>query len=503
MSGADEYQTYFQSAIRAAFLAVSAFLILVLDPFGLEGATDRQAGDVFSRMMAPFHDSAGQDAVSVVLIDEAFLEHINSGWPLSYRQQAGLVRDILRHKPKALFIDLLYTQRREDDGLDTYANLLAAYNSGAGGRTQIPVLLAATGSDENILAKESAFQTPLVKWEGYGGAYPPIVGKEKTAALALYEIFCANYLAGQTSAQNAVIGKNCESAMASPTAINPGRFTSPLSLQWGTRVAELQNGLSEDTAGTCRIIAANPYASLWESLTQLWLAIVGGFAGEDRYRQPCPYFPTISPVLFSNDANAEQTALGDALTGKIVLLGINIAGINDAAFSPVHGQLPGVQHHAMALDNLILWGPDYYTPGDNLPWILNNNVVEALTLFFVMLLGLRLRNLRKRGGTLAIKWLDSFYKKTPLLCSWMFALTIATFPLLVATLYHLQYRAPPTNWVGIVGISVASIGFIFDDTEKKVSSFCARGVTFFRTTGSAFWRKLTGGKIKKPETRES
>ena len=48
-----------------------------------------------------------------------------------------------------------------------------------------------------------------------------------------------------------------------------------------------------------------------------------------------------------------------SFTGKAVLIGANLSGIPDAVSSQVHGQIPGVVWHAMALDNLISLGSGY------------------------------------------------------------------------------------------------------------------------------------------------
>ncbi len=45
--------------------------------------------------------------------------------------------------------------------------------------------------------------------------------------------------------------------------------------------------------------------------------------------------------------------------GRYVLVGANIPGYNDFARSPVHGLVPGVHYHAMALDNLLSYGARY------------------------------------------------------------------------------------------------------------------------------------------------
>ncbi len=48
------------------------------------------------------------------------------------------------------------------------------------------------------------------------------------------------------------------------------------------------------------------------------------------------------------------------------MVGGQFRASNDWVESPVHGQAPGVQYHAMALDNLIEDGADYRRDSGNL-----------------------------------------------------------------------------------------------------------------------------------------
>lgn len=46
------------------------------------------------------------------------------------------------------------------------------------------------------------------------------------------------------------------------------------------------------------------------------------------------------------------------------MIGADLKAVGDNAFSPLHGRLPGVHVHAMALDNLISFNGRYRANGD-------------------------------------------------------------------------------------------------------------------------------------------
>jgi hypothetical protein len=97
------------------------------------------------------------------------------------------------------------------------------------------------------------------------------------------------------------------------------------------------------------------------------------FAGIGLLLEPkhshCPPILTLTGRDLSQDfgyIQAHGVDPASLLAAKIVLVGVNLAGLNDNVTSPVHGDLPGVFAHAVALDNLITYGGRYYTVPDNM-----------------------------------------------------------------------------------------------------------------------------------------
>ena len=92
--------------------------IAQLDPFGIKAAASIQSESVFMRMIGgPWYQSAAQDKITVVLIDDNYISQIKESWPISYIAQEMLLSDILAFKPKAVFLDLLYSHNHETPNL--------------------------------------------------------------------------------------------------------------------------------------------------------------------------------------------------------------------------------------------------------------------------------------------------------------------------------------------------------------------------------------------------
>src|SRR5262249_4180194 len=99
---------------------------------------------------------------------------------------------------------------------------------------------------------------------------------------------------------------------------------------------------------------------LWTSLEQLLLGVFEDLrdAGKPDLALPCPSVAVIpASVLWTGDGNAARELLG----GRFVMIGAAVSGIADWHQSPVHGQVPGVVLHAMALANLLSLGTRYAT----------------------------------------------------------------------------------------------------------------------------------------------
>jgi len=199
-------------------------------------------------------------------------------------------------------------------------------------------------------------QVALLGWWGCGDRYPLRLGAEpglSTPAMALLEAYCRNPRHQQP-------GCSLFRAQAGVEASHDP-FAAPLVVRWGAFPPAEQRQFY--SAGICQPYAdadGSPPAlqAVRIAITQL---LVGIF--EDLRNSPRPSLALPCPAVTVLPASAvrygDQTVMRDLLRDKIVLVGARITGVSDWHQSPVHGQVPGVILHAVALDNLLGLGDRY------------------------------------------------------------------------------------------------------------------------------------------------
>jgi hypothetical protein len=187
----------------------------------------------------------------------------------------------------------------------------------------------------NTLPTLAEVSTPaLVSWSGFGTQYPLAVktdiGALETPALVMYRQYCREH--GCTD-----LPANAEAATRRP----------PMAVQWGLHRSPLQAQVSD--VSNCTV------PGLFDQLLQALFWKLGSSAQAN-----CAYTLTLTARDLEVTDPDEQALLMQLLQGKQVLVGARIAGTGDITPSPLHGKIPGVYLHAMALDNLINWGMGYY-----------------------------------------------------------------------------------------------------------------------------------------------
>lgn len=132
-------------------------------------------------------------------------------------------------------------------------------------------------------------------------------------------------------------------------------FDRPIETIWGIGgddwFTDARANLTGGTlAQTCRVASTEG--------TGLALSFVGAFAsGINPDRQtPCLYTHVLN-YRHLGDASAQM--LHRAIADRLVMVGYADPEGNDYVPAGPHGELPGVFHHAMTLDNLLVYGADY------------------------------------------------------------------------------------------------------------------------------------------------
>ncbi|WP_313024745.1 CHASE2 domain-containing protein [Pseudomonas lopnurensis] len=332
-------------------------LVILLDPFGLTSATDAASARLLNQLLANDYDEGARQRIAVILIDDDYLRQRDSHWPLPYAEQSKLFRQLLAYRPAAVMVDLMYSydhsQGRSNDSSQLLSNVFERYRAAA-----IPLYLASTGTAQvRVLPEFAAASRPaLVSWSGYQDHYPLAAetpeGWMDTAAFALYRAYCSRHACvplPETPAQ----------AGAQP----------PIALQWGRGPAKEQRQVSD-------ISQCPAEHGAWrQALDQLLQAVFWRITAPAETL--CPYHLTITASTLATTVPEERALLRELLADRLVLVGAAIASAEDLTLSPVHGQLPGVYAHAMALDNLIQYGLDYFSAP---PQVLDTEI-DVLDLF--------------------------------------------------------------------------------------------------------------------------
>lgn len=411
------------------------WVFLSIDPFGLGAATQQASERIALRLMAPLYFNE-QPAVTVVLIDDDYLEQAGRSWPLSYADQGRLARTLLSYRPDALFLDIVYRHphgagdnpedlltglraRRTVRGRPTPvfiaafapaaiappedAECISARPSLPAGATQ-PDFATAIGVIPE-LADNTVLSKAYIGWQKCGNRYPLFVGGNPdtaTPAFALYQAHCA--------APESSVLTGCELArrFADEQAMPAqDRQFAPMTVLWGAYPTAAQANLYQE--GQCQQAAPASGAPemgdrIRTMLRQAFRSLIGDVeqSSDPDIRLPCPAVDVLRASQIPEGFNEQ---LSPFFENRLVLVGSYLDGLPDIYTSPVNGQVSGVVAHATALDNLIKRDHRYFR---DLPSIYGT-VLEVIVLamvVFVLWSGRLPESLKSHwtGGASLIVW---------------------------------------------------------------------------------------------------
>jgi hypothetical protein len=535
-------------------LGLSAFATAKLDILGLESASDRLADQVYQRIGAADYGPGrkGQREVSVVYLDESSVENLKGfGWtrfPPTFEQQSTMLDDVLNAggaPPAAVFLDYVYMgQGGPADGFDGFLQTIAGATrasawSGKPGCTADPLIKVAcivqAGGVPVIVARPSpadlelftdvqraldrvAVLAPaLVAEDAYPmlTAYdftPPkaarlgVHGFDVSPAMALYAAYCVRRADGCGLAQFRDLRARARAALAGARTASPALekvFDAPLDVVWGSRPDPAYLSMTEAVSGEaphCRRAATG-----WrERLVDQLVGIRGPGQGA---RQECPYTLSLGYDRMVSGAGLESKDLERLLAGKLVMLGGHFRASSDWVDSPVHGQVPGVQFHAMALDNLIETGAEYRR---NASSMFDSDFLESLlisALAFCGVLAVMARNTlldEAIASGMEPRLRSTVYGPLYIL---LFGASLGIVAL--ATFAGVAYaHRSPINWIGIAGVT---LGFLFYATRQTLpADICGslekvpivrRGLAYGRLCFSSM--RFEEDRIRPPRRRPS
>lgn len=496
---------------RCALRFLSALLVVLVaaltDCFGAQSRSDQLSIDAWNRLTAPWYATAslaaratprsrrgrdiepGPAELTTVLLDDAFLSREGRSWPLPYAAHAEILGRIARFQPRAIFLDFLFLHPHQgDDSLPLLVDTLQWLDE-----QHLPVLVAAPnpclpptaaladGSPElrpglGVMDAVTAVATPvIVEWESYGELYPlafaprsfaeeapraarcaeaEAEGPWRSVALSLFEAACRN--------GNSATG--CRAWRAEPRAAPP-----PMLVRWGARVPPDDEAAESDPSCEGLDFSRNDKAR-W-SLRVLRADLFRGFTHDEPRFQSCPFIDTLSlSELFLRDPETGhdwtpeevEHELRALLHDRVVLVGSGLAQSNDKTVSPVHGEVPGVYEHAMALDNLLTYGPDYYEQSLDLASPETSMEIILSIVFLACLMGigrrLELRAHDEAGVSPTWRARLGFVSKW-LLRFGAFYLGFMLATALMVLALSMWLNRSPSNWIGLFSLFTAASPF--------------------------------------------
>lgn len=453
--------------VKALVTTSLILLVFIVDPLGIRNAAEDHYEDHILRLWSPFFSKTVSNEIVVVLIDDKYIESTKT-YPVSYRNLTRLNKIISRFEPQSVFYDILQ-HHEHSDNLSQWITALK--------RQKYPVLMASNPSydtDERLNHPDSlrykiakVADLAAVSWSGEGRYYPLSVPwnnkRMNTVATAMYKNWC------EKTAQ-------CEE--------NPiSNMNDSLIVQWSNKHAP-----NQETLFPLDISCGESTQSQWQQLKELLVvSLTQGIQDQNNidstFRKLCPPFLTIAASKLSAPGAAGSTELKQAIQGKMVLVGYHVTGGADLVVSPVHGALPGVYFHAMALDNLITLKGDYWrSPEDTELFNLSiADIVEIAVQTIVLFLVIWFRfNFLDQQET------PQFDEKQKLWGAFAPMLIIISVIAISVAISHFVLHVGAPNWYGLVLIMFIDLPvfffFIFEGFRPKLQSYKKKLCLFAKNT---------------------
>lgn len=310
-------------------VGIAAFQIFN-DPLGFSRLTQRYSQDLVNlTVTGPLYSNVGRDRVSVALMSDESLAALGMTWPIAYGEHARLLDALLAYGPRAVAVDILLTDERDDPSLEQLLTVIDRYET-AGvplyfvGDARLPKPVR----DELANSKAHIVDGKILIDDGVARQYPLSVACLDGEELPDCPSFAVRIYQD-------LYQRNVDRA---------GGAASNIELVWGTGTHPTNRKWMrvEDDDGQ-RVACPDDVGILWRA----FYAVVD----VSRLRGKCPHTGVIpAESLLRGDEDADVEALA---RNRIVFYGGELQATEDKAFTPSNGLLAGVFVHAMATDNLV------------------------------------------------------------------------------------------------------------------------------------------------------
>lgn len=321
-------------------------LFLNYDPTGMSHAGESWLVRVVNYLGAPLYESEAQNEIVIVMADRTSLEEIGWTWPLRFDQQAEVIGRIVAQGPRVLALDLLFLDNRPGQGLEFLQDTLAQPISQDG--KEVPVIGAAPPENIDIVRPELQFSkeadiTVDTDWPDMGYR---LVGdrhgrplERPSLAFTVYREICTDTEPPRPLCPNR-------------GPIDTRAYEREMLVFWGSGLPDYVTLFQGNEPLARRLFDCR------EDSRSTWERIIGMVLLQRHTPEStCAYHAVLPLDLIMHLGSNE---LKPMLEDKIVLYGLHHPGIPDIVTPPTSQPIAGVHLHAMALDNLLTYGPDYF-----------------------------------------------------------------------------------------------------------------------------------------------
>lgn len=332
-----------------------------------------------------YYPETGRDKVTVLLFREQDLsslaardkvsgERAKLAFPVPYATHVDMLNALGSWSPRAVLIDFAFIDARAGDDVDALSAAICEL------------------ADQGVRVYLATFYY----WQPHHGLRRDLFidgeGRTRRTCFTVVPVsysqegngLVQSYSLIQGGGKNTSVPSAALSMYADGQALMANRHADKMDLIWGALPPRPQRS---DTP--CRPVG------LLDSAVRL------AKDGPRALERDCPYSNTLSAYSLMNESSDDVEAL---LKDKFVLYGGAFLGTDDWLRSPVHGSIPGVYLHAMALDNLLVFGEGYKRVAehalslDRLGVLVADGLIIGLGVAWYLLIG-RFKRLRaERAG---------------------------------------------------------------------------------------------------------
>ena len=301
------------------------------DVFGLSSASEAYSTVLAHNVLANNYPKQSEIDIDVVLIDDYALLTNQQSWPLSYQSYSDLLIASSNHSPDLIFIDILLIDRRNTDDISPLLEALR-YISDGGTRIGLadlrvndasiirPELIKLSQGDENIFLIDTTNMNILTDPNTLRAT-----GSSLSSILKFYESTCTSTECSELSRKlKEVRGFEIRWAFPPhPENCNTDRY-------------------SDEYTNECQLYESS---NIWRAVSTFFIGPGDNF---QKLRTRIPYHK----VHYSDEIVYKGLPHTQNSNPSVVMIGVDLIGINDTISTPLHYELPGVFYYAMALDNL-------------------------------------------------------------------------------------------------------------------------------------------------------